>query len=50
MAGAMLDKIPHARFGRLDDLVGATIFLVSDAAAYVTGDCIAVDGGFLASI
>jgi NAD(P)-dependent dehydrogenase (short-subunit alcohol dehydrogenase family) len=47
---AMLGKIPMARFGKLDDLVGAAIFLVSDASAYVTGQCLAVDGGFLASI
>jgi NAD(P)-dependent dehydrogenase (short-subunit alcohol dehydrogenase family) len=47
---AMLAKIPMARFGRLDDLVGAAIFLVSDASAYITGQCLAVDGGFLASI
>ena len=46
----MLRKVPLARFGRLDDLVGATIFLVSDAAAYVTGQCLAIDGGFLASV
>lgn len=47
---AMLAKIPLARFGRLDDLVGASVFLVSDAAAYVTGICLPVDGGTLASI
>jgi NAD(P)-dependent dehydrogenase (short-subunit alcohol dehydrogenase family) len=46
----MLAKIPAGRFGNLDDLVGAAIFLVSDASAYVTGQCLAVDGGFLASI
>ena len=47
---AMLKKIPLRRFGRLDDLIGAAIFLVSDASAYVTGQCLAIDGGFLASI
>ena len=47
---AMLQKIPLARFGRLDDLVGASIFLCSDAAAYVTGIYLPVDGGYLASI
>jgi len=46
----MLAKIPAGRFGNLDDLVGAAIFLVSDASAYVTGQCLAIDGGFLASI
>jgi NAD(P)-dependent dehydrogenase (short-subunit alcohol dehydrogenase family) len=49
-AEAMLAKIPLRRFGRLEDLVGATVFLSSDAAAYVTGQCLAVDGGTLAAI
>ncbi len=47
---SMLAKIPLGRFGALDDLAGAVIFLVSDASAYVTGQCIPVDGGYLASI
>ena len=47
---AMLNKIPMHRFGKLDDLIGATVFLASDASAYVTGHCLTVDGGFLASI
>lgn len=47
---AMLGKIPLNRFGRLDDLAGASIFLCSDAAAYITGICLPVDGGTLASI
>jgi len=46
----MLAKIPLRRFGRLDDLVGATVFLCSDAAAYITGQCLYIDGGYLASI
>lgn len=46
----MLTRIPMGRFGALDDLVGACIFLASDAAAYITGQCLAVDGGYLASI
>ncbi len=49
-AEAMLAKIPLARFGRLDDLVGAAVFLSSDAASYVTGIYMPVDGGYLASI
>ena len=49
-AAAMLQKIPLGRFGKLDDLVGAAIFLSSDAAAYVTGIYMPVDGGYLASI
>ncbi|MCM5554300.1 SDR family NAD(P)-dependent oxidoreductase [Pleomorphomonas sp. NRK KF1] len=47
---SMLAKIPLGRFGALDDLAGAVIFLASDASAYVTGQCIPVDGGYLASI
>ena len=47
---AMLDKIPLRRFGQLPDLAGATIFLCSDAAAYITGQVLYVDGGYLASI
>jgi NAD(P)-dependent dehydrogenase (short-subunit alcohol dehydrogenase family) len=47
---AMLAKIPLRRFGRLEDLVGAAVFLCSDAAAYITGQCLYVDGGYLASI
>jgi NAD(P)-dependent dehydrogenase (short-subunit alcohol dehydrogenase family) len=47
---AMLAKIPQRRFGQLADLQGVAVFLASDASAYVTGQCIAVDGGFLASI
>lgn len=49
-SAAMLAKIPLQRFGKLDDLVGAAIFLSSDAAAYVTGIYMPVDGGYLASI
>jgi NAD(P)-dependent dehydrogenase (short-subunit alcohol dehydrogenase family) len=37
------------RFGRLDELVGAAVFLASDASTFVTGQLIVVDGGFLAS-
>jgi NAD(P)-dependent dehydrogenase (short-subunit alcohol dehydrogenase family) len=47
---AMLAKIPLQRFGQLDDLVGASVFLLSDAARYITGVCLPVDGGTLASI
>ncbi|MEZ5670484.1 MAG: glucose 1-dehydrogenase [Alphaproteobacteria bacterium] len=47
---AMLGKIPMGRFGRLDDLVGAAVFLASDAAAYITGQLLYVDGGTMASI
>jgi NAD(P)-dependent dehydrogenase (short-subunit alcohol dehydrogenase family) len=47
---AMLAKIPMRRFGQLDDLVGATVFLASDAAAYITGQLLYIDGGYMASI
>jgi NAD(P)-dependent dehydrogenase (short-subunit alcohol dehydrogenase family) len=47
---AMLGKVPQGRFGKLRDLVGAAIFLASDASAYITGQCLGVDGGTLASL
>lgn len=47
---AMRQKIPMGRFGKLDDLVGIAIFLASGASAYITGQCLAVDGGYLAAI
>jgi len=49
-AEGMRAKIPMGRFGRLDDLIGAAVFLCSDAARYVTGQVLYVDGGYLASI
>jgi NAD(P)-dependent dehydrogenase (short-subunit alcohol dehydrogenase family) len=47
---AMLEKIPQRRFGRLDDLGGAAVFLCSDAAAYITGQILYIDGGYLAAL
>jgi NAD(P)-dependent dehydrogenase (short-subunit alcohol dehydrogenase family) len=44
-----LTRTPMRRFGQLDELTGAAIFLASDAASFVTGHLLAVDGGFLAS-
>lgn len=42
-------RTPMKRYGNLDELVGAAVYLASDAATFVTGQVIAVDGGFLAS-
>jgi NAD(P)-dependent dehydrogenase (short-subunit alcohol dehydrogenase family) len=42
-------RTPMRRFGKLDELGGAAVFLASDAASFVTGHLLAVDGGFLAS-
>jgi NAD(P)-dependent dehydrogenase (short-subunit alcohol dehydrogenase family) len=47
---AMLQRIPQRRFGRLDDLGGAAVFLCSDAAAYITGQILYVDGGYMAAL
>jgi len=44
-----LVRTPLHRFGELDELAGAAVFLSSEAASYVTGHLLAVDGGFLAS-
>lgn len=46
----MLTKIPLGRFGHLEDLMGPAVFLCSDAAAYVTGQVLYVDGGILAAL
>lgn len=42
-------RTPMRRFGNVDELAGAAIFLASDAASFVNGEILAVDGGFLAS-
>ena len=44
-----LMRTPMKRFGRIPELVGAAVYLASDAASFVTGHVLAVDGGFLAS-
>jgi NAD(P)-dependent dehydrogenase (short-subunit alcohol dehydrogenase family) len=45
----LLMRTPMKRFGNVEELVGAAVFLASDAATFVTGHVLAVDGGFLAS-
>ncbi|HEY1660731.1 MAG TPA: glucose 1-dehydrogenase [Candidatus Sulfotelmatobacter sp.] len=45
----LLMRTPMERFGNPEDLVGAAVYLASDAASFVTGQAIVVDGGFLAS-
>ena len=45
----LLMRTPMNRFGTLEELVGAAVFLASDSASFVTGQVLAVDGGFLAS-
>jgi NAD(P)-dependent dehydrogenase (short-subunit alcohol dehydrogenase family) len=42
-------RTPMQRFGELDELVGAAVFLASDAVTFLTGHLLVVDGGFLAS-
>lgn len=46
---AMLKRIPQRRLGQVEDLDGPLLLLCSDAAAYMTGSVIAVDGGHLVS-
>ena len=45
----LLMRTPMNRFGNVEELCGAAIFLASDAASFVNGEVIVVDGGFLAS-
>jgi len=45
----LLMRTPMGRFGKVEELIGAAVLLASDGASYMTGQCITVDGGFLAS-
>ena len=42
-------RTPMGRFGKTEELIGSAIFLASDAASFITGEILVVDGGFLAS-
>jgi gluconate 5-dehydrogenase len=46
----LMSRIPSKRWGRPDELVGAAIFLASEASTYVNGQTIYVDGGMLAAM
>ena len=45
----LLMRTPMQRFGTASEVGGAAVLLASDAASFITGQCIVVDGGFLAS-
>jgi NAD(P)-dependent dehydrogenase (short-subunit alcohol dehydrogenase family) len=45
----LLTRTPMSRFGQAEELIGAAVYLASDAASFTTGQTLVVDGGFLAS-
>lgn len=49
VAKPMLEKIPLRRFGEVHEVVDAVTFLLSDKASMITGTCLPIDGGYVAS-
>ena len=45
----LLMRTPMGRFGKVEEVVGAAVYLASEAASFVSGTTLVVDGGFLAS-
>ncbi|HUA93049.1 MAG TPA: SDR family oxidoreductase, partial [Terracidiphilus sp.] len=45
----LLMRTPMNRFGKVDEIAGGAIYLASDAASFVTGEILVIDGGYLAS-
>jgi gluconate 5-dehydrogenase len=43
-------RVPQGRWGKPEDLVGAAVFLASDASAYVNGQVLYVDGGMMITL
>jgi gluconate 5-dehydrogenase len=49
LSGRLLAQTPLGRFGKLDDIGGAAVFLASAASAYMTGQSLLIDGGWTAA-
>jgi NAD(P)-dependent dehydrogenase (short-subunit alcohol dehydrogenase family) len=48
ISAAMMQRVPMGRWARAEEMAGAAVFLASDAASYLTGQAIAIDGGITA--